>query len=147
MQNNPIQNTLLIGSKYVETLIERLDSARASVYVLMFDWRWYADDPFCDLQRINQAFIRTARRGVKIKILTNYSDIVEILSKYKIEGKKFDSKNLLHSKAVIIDRRFVIMGSHNFSQKAMTSNVETSMLFEDVGHAENLIRYFESLWL
>jgi phosphatidylserine/phosphatidylglycerophosphate/cardiolipin synthase-like enzyme len=52
----------------------------------------------------------------------------------------------LHSKVVIVDRRLVLIGSHNFSSSSMSKDYEASILIESPQIADVYYRYFTTLW-
>jgi len=56
------------------------------------------------------------------------------------------SKSLLHTKFIIIDDTILVMGSHNFSQSAFTTNFETSVIIDDSLEINDFILFFNSIW-
>lgn len=140
------KSELIIGSEYVKKVIPLLDSAKHSIYISMFIWRWYAKDPFCDMSLLNSAFVRAVRRGVKIYSVTDSGFLLDQLNALGILARKYQSSDILHTKAVVIDSEILIIGSHNFSQSAMTSNVESSTIGYDKELAVRMETYIMSLW-
>jgi phosphatidylserine/phosphatidylglycerophosphate/cardiolipin synthase-like enzyme len=137
---------LFLSSEFTQGLIDLIENADHSIYIFMFDWRWYKNDISCDVSLINQALVRAVRRGVKIHVLLNYEKIVEQLLKLNIHAKKANVKKLLHAKSIIIDERIIVIGSHNFSREAMTANVEMSVALDDAELGKRIIDYFLNLW-
>lgn len=146
MQTTDGKNKLAVGNSYAKRLVELLDKAEREIVCMMFDWRWYSADPFSDVSQINHAFVRAARRKVKIRCLTNYLEVVTELRTQGMDAKAWDSSKLMHSKSIVVDRKYVVMGSHNFTNNAMRANIETSVFLEDTEIAEGLIDYFNTLW-
>lgn len=132
----------IIGKKYPDIVIPEIDQAKTSIDIVVFDWRWY-DKDFCNpVQLFNQAIARAVRRGVKVSAVVNFGYSIQFLLDIGVDVREYKHKGTLHSKIVIIDNKHVILGSHNFSQSAFTSNVETSILlknFKDVDMLKNLI--------
>lgn len=141
-----MQNITLIGSQYPEEVGKLIDSAVCKIDILMFDWRWYRNDPFHPLQVFNQKMVRAVRRGVKIRAITNYNEVIDTLNLLGFYAKNLPVSNLMHSKLVIIDNKIVVTGSHNFTGNAFTSNFETSVIFHDEETAKKFSNYFENLW-
>lgn len=137
---------LFLSSEFTQGLIDLIESAERSIYIFMFDWRWYKNDFSCDVSLINQALVRAARRGVQVQTLLNYDVLVEQLNKLSITAKKANVKKLLHAKSIVIDEKYIVLGSHNLTKEAMTANVEMSMVVEDPESATRIIEYFKSLW-
>lgn len=146
MQTSSPQITPLIGKEYVEKVLPLIDSAMDSISILMFDWRWYVEGLGSPTQLFNQALVRAKRRGVKVECLVNSGDIMHQLSVVGITAKKINSRNLLHSKLVILDNNFVVIGSHNISSHAFEKNFETSVIIESPDLASHYKNYFNSLW-
>ena len=146
MRGTLSKNELVLSGEFTKRLIELLDDALESVYIFMFDWKWYKNDFSCDVQLINQALVRAARRGVNVQTLLNYDEIVPILTSVGINAKKYNFKHLLHAKSIVIDREIIVLGSHNLTQNALTNNVEMSLIVSDKELAARIIRYFENIW-
>lgn len=141
-----MENKTIIGGEYPETVGKLIDEARGSIDILMFDWRWYKNDPFHPLQVFNQKLVRAVRRGVKVRCVTNYAQLVETLNLLGFWAKKWPHNNLLHSKLLIIDKKIIVTGSHNLTGNAFCSNQEISNAFESEEQAKKLTDYFENIW-
>lgn len=146
MSTSILKNEVLIGLEYTKELLSRINSANKNIYIFMYDWRWYKNDFACDMSQINQALVRAVRRGVKVYAILNSSDILQTLLNLGILAKKFNNKQLMHAKAIVIDEWVTINGSHNFSESAMGLNVEISTISEDEYVAKKVITYFLSLY-
>ena len=141
-----MENQTIIGSQYPEKVGRLIDTAKNSIDILMFDWRWYKNDPSHPLQIFNQKMVRAVRRGVRIRTITNYAELVDTLNILGFYAKKWDKKSMLHSKLMIIDNEIVVSGSHNFTGNAFTANLETSVIFHEEALAQNFTNYFNNLW-
>ena len=145
MSTPTLKNEVLIGNQYPKEIISRINSAQKNIYVFMYDWRWYKNDFSCEMSLINQALVRAVRRGVKVNAILNSNEVIETLQSVGINAKKFNNKQLMHAKAVVIDEWVSIVGSHNFSESAMGLNLEISRVDEDETNAKKIIIYFLSL--
>ena len=146
MEQTISETKILIGEKYQPALIEALDQATSSIRVLMFDWRWYPFEPHSSVQRLNMAFARAVQRGVKCEALVNNLDVVAKLKEIGVDAKRFNSRDLLHSKLALIDDCLVFIGSHNFTKNAFEHNNELSLMIYDTEVGGNLSVYFKRLW-
>lgn len=54
--------------------------------------------------------------------------------------------DFVHSKMVIVDQKFVLLGSHNMTVSGIWDNYEASILVESCDIAETYRQYFEWLW-
>lgn len=136
----------IIGGQYPEKVGALVDKAVFAIDILMFDWRWYKDDVGHPLQVFNQKLVRAVRRGVKVRCITNYVELVETLNLLGFDAKKWPQSNLLHSKLLIIDKKIVVSGSHNLTGNAFCSNAETSMITDSETVAKTFCDYFENIW-
>jgi phosphatidylserine/phosphatidylglycerophosphate/cardiolipin synthase-like enzyme len=140
------KNEILLSSDFSDRVIELIDQASRSIFIFMFDWRWYKNDFSCDVSRINQALVRAVRRGVKVQTLLNYADLVETLNSLNINARRANVAKLLHAKSIVIDENIIILGSHNLTKEAMTANVEMSLVISDSDLAARIIKYFQTIW-
>ena len=141
-----LKNEIVIGSNYPTKIIPFIDQAKISLDILMFDWRWYKNDISNPVQLLNQAIVRAVRRGVKVRALTNYAELVDLLRFLNIDAKLWPKKSLLHSKCLVIDKSITVMGSHNWTNNAFTSNYETSFIQFDPDVSEQMTTYFNDIW-
>lgn len=139
-------NQLLIGREYLPVLIEAIEEARQTIDVMMFDWRWYMSDFSCDVQLLNQALVRAMRRKVKIRAYVSKGKVKPRLEKLGFIVKECSQNVLMHGKVCVIDRKIIVLGSHNWTTNAMTKNVEVSLIEESEPKAARFLAYFETLW-
>jgi len=140
------QNRTIIGAEYPKKVIPLINNAKRTILMCMFDWRWYKDDFANPVSLFNSALIRAKSRGVNIKILTNYAEVIDFVNNLGLDAKKWPEKSLLHSKFLIIDNEFCVIGSHNITMSAFTSNMETSIILTDTDDIERFSNYFKTLW-
>jgi len=136
----------IIGKEFPEKVIPLIDEAKNSIDIVVFDWRWYPNDPGSSAQLFNQALVRAARRGVKIRAIANNDEIINILKSVGIEAKKLISKKLLHCKLMIIDDETIITGSHNYTQNAFQMNLELSVILKVGDEVKRFLDFFNNLY-
>lgn len=142
---NEIQT--IIGKEFPQIVVPLIDSAKKSIKVVVFDWRWYPQDPANPVQIFNQAFVRAARRGVEIEAIANNDEIVRTLLDQGIKAKRVMLKTIIHSKLIIIDNKIVVIGSHNYTQSAFTFNQEISVVISDCSDIDKFNLFFHNLYL
>lgn len=136
----------IIGKNYPKQVIPLIESAKRSIKIVVYDWRWYENDPGNPCQLFNASIVRAKKRGVNIKACVNSEAIAKPLKENGIDVKIPISKNLIHTKFIIIDDKILIMGSHNFSQSAFTTNFETSIIQDDPLEINEFILFFHSIY-
>lgn len=136
----------IFGNNYVMKVIPLIENAQKSIKIVVYDWRWYENDPANPCQLFNSAIVRAKNRGVEVSACVNSEAIARPLRDNKIAVRIPISKNLMHSKFIIIDDEILIHGSHNFSQSAFTTNFETSTISRDFVITRDFLSFFNSLW-
>lgn len=141
------ENFLVVsGHNYPLKVIPLIDNTKNNIDIVVFDWRFYSQDPGCACQLFNQAILRAAKRGVKIRVIANNNDVINILKKAGCEAKKLQTTRLVHCKIVIIDDKIAVIGSHNFTQSAFTSNLELSIIIGEEISKEAIIAFYNHIW-
>ena len=136
----------IIGKNYPKMVIPLIDKAVNSIKIVVFDWRWYGEDPANPCQLFNASIVRACKRGVNIQACVNSNAIAQPLRENGINVKIPISKNLIHTKFLLIDDKILVMGSHNFSQAAFTTNFETSVVLDDPLQINDFVLFFNNIW-
>ena len=91
-------------------------------------------------------------RGVDVKIIVDASNTISSRSKVTflrqagIPVKIENYAGKLHSKSIIIDDKYIITGSMNFSNSGENKNDENSIIIESYRFAKYYREFFEYLW-
>ena len=147
MRSTDAKNELIIGKEYSSKVLKHIQNARSSIYILIFDWRWYSRDVSSDMSLINNAILRASQKGVVIKVFCNYASMCDQLKKLGIDAKCWTKTKLMHAKGILIDEDTLILGSHNLTQSALTLNVEVSAVLYDKDVCIQFKKYFLSFVL
>ena len=145
---------VLADGDYFPALIKLLDRSDSSIDLAMFVFK-IGKRKTSRPAKIRDALIRAAKKGVKVRVYlerSGYDDKLnksnrEVADQLTAEGVKviFESpKTTTHNKMVVIDRRYALVGSHNFTQSALKYNHELSLLVDDPELAEKLVSYMEN---
>jgi phosphatidylserine/phosphatidylglycerophosphate/cardiolipin synthase-like enzyme len=147
--------TFLANEDYFAALIPHLTHAKQEIVVSMF---LFAPGEH-ESNRANQvmaALIGAAKRGVRVELFLDQAEDEEFsteanrgvgseLRKHGI-AVRFDSPGrTTHTKLVVIDRRYVFLGSHNFTHSALRHNNEASVLIESPKLAEEALAYIKHI--
>ena len=136
----------IISKDFPKYVIPLIESALFSIDIIVFDWRFYNNDPANPVSQFNQAIARACRRNVNVRCLVQNEGVVEKLTALGCWAKKLNSKRILHTKLLIIDKKRVIMGSHNYTQNAFSSNHEASIFVVLKDEKNALVEYFNNLF-
>ena len=138
---------VIIGREYPKKVIPLLQKAEYSIDILVFDWRWYSLEPNASIQKFNNEILIAKKRGVKVRALVNNSIVPTILHLKNLQVKRVGTKTLMHVKFLIIDKKIMVLGSHNLSKNAFTINHEVSLIVDDQTSIKRCLLYFENLCL
>lgn len=136
----------IISKDFPKVVIPLLDSALYSIDIIVFDWRFYRNDPSNPVSLFNTAIARAVRRGVAVRCLVQNDGVVENLKTLGCDARKLNSKRILHTKLLIVDKKRVIIGSHNYTQNAFSSNHEASIFVVLSEEKNALVEYFNNLF-
>ena len=101
---------------------------------------------------LSNALIKAKQRGVDVKIILDATNVHSTKSKVKalrnagvlLKIENFAGK--IHSKSIIIDDKYVIVGSMNFTNSGENKNDENSLIIEDTRFAKHYKGFFEYIW-
>lgn len=133
--------TILADKDYFPALIKIIDNAREEIFISIFSFKaGVHKNSYPD--KLAAHLGRAAKRGVAVNVILEMSgrtseelDVQNRRTKKLLEDRGvivyLDSpRKKTHTKLVVVDRRLVILGSHNFTQSAFKYNNEISVLME-----------------
>lgn len=130
---------------YGPAALSIIGDAQDTLYVI--EYVIYDDGVVADLL---DAMEEAHARGVEVRVLADEESAstaaaIDTLVAAGVDAKLDSAGTTTHNKLILADDQ-VLVGSHNFSDNAMTENHEASLLIEDATVAEYYERYFQSLW-
>ena len=129
--------------KTTNSIINRIKSAKEYIYIPTF---------LITDKNITNELISALNRGVDIKIIMDANSTSTLHTKYEDLRKrgiqlKFEIfAGKMHTKTMIIDNEYVIMGSMNFSNSGNKYNDENTVIIENSELAKFYKNYFKYLW-
>jgi len=145
------------GGEYPDILVLILDCAAHTIEVFQYAWIWYRHSPRRRAHKIGLAVCGAARRGVKVRVILNRESEKNYLTKKNTEtATELGRSGALvkmgmagvadHAKFWIIDKKLLIVTSHNLSTRSCTSNSELGVAIESELAARDAMVYFEKMW-
>jgi competence ComEA-like helix-hairpin-helix protein len=145
----------LADSEYYEVLTAVINNARERIDLAMFLFKT-TDSPRNRPAKLLDRLIAAHRRGVEVRVFLENSGYDEGINE---ENRKvanrlrkhgiavvFDSpRTTSHVKMVVVDRRYLIVGSHNLTHSALADNREFSLLVDNQDLARQAMAYLQSL--
>jgi len=137
---SPYTDNLVISPSYSRAKFEKLFSAAESSIQMYF--QYFQDD---DLE---EEFLQAIDRWVKVEAIVSSSyaekdtDEVKILEQKGVSIKYMD-KPKMHAKAILIDKKYLFVGSINFSSYSLDSNREMGILIKNPEIISKFLEVFE----
>lgn len=145
---------------YLEAVLPLLGKARKEIVISLYLME--ANDeagPHHPVNRLLEALLQASTRGVRVRICLNTRFRTRERSEVA-QGKYFErllergaeiftllTNRRLHDKLIVIDQRFVVEGSMNWSVSALTSNYESVSIIDSRAHAERKLKRLALLML
>jgi len=124
-------------------VIPAINSAQKSIDISMF---------FFTEKHISYALLKAKERGVKVRIIldaisaTNKFSQHEFLRKEGIPVKVENWGGKMHMKTAVIDNKYLIIGSMNWTSSAQYHNDENTLIIQNSALSEKFEKHFNMLW-
>lgn len=155
MMTRPGEIRILPDREYYDELLYAIRRAEYDIFVSMFIFK-VTDSPANRPAAILNELILAGERGVRVRVLLERSDYDEDLTSENMQTAtmlkrknievSFDSpQTTTHTKAVVIDERYVFIGSHNLTHAALAHNHELSLLLDNRDLAAEVLNYLKTI--
>ncbi|MBL7131129.1 MAG: hypothetical protein ISS45_06985, partial [Candidatus Omnitrophica bacterium] len=146
----------ICNRKYFSQVRSLISEAEQSIYVVLYLARYYQKYTDSSSNRLIKELISAAQRGVDVRVILEQSDwneknteenkaTAKILSEGGVKVWLDDFKKTSHNKLIIIDGRYVVIGSTNWSYYALDKNNESSVLIDSPELSDVFKKYFEKV--
>ena len=150
----------LSNREYFSAAQKAISQAKKSILLVMYRISFNKEDKNSEVSRLMDELVKAKLRGVGVKVILDYQkddynsfaggDNSEAFNFLKDNGIEvyFDSVgSYTHTKAMVIDGRIIISGSHNWTDAALTRSNETSFLIDSPELAGRLLDEFSRIKL
>ena len=138
------------------TVKAEIDRARKSVTACLYLFSLYPDDSGSLPFQLADALVAARGRGVRVEVLLNGApdssegegplssvgrnrEAYEFLKTRGVDVSFSSGPVVVHAKAVVVDEEVVILGSSNWTEAAMTQNVEANILVRNPDVARQIL--------
>ena len=146
---------LLMDRDYFTALLDGVDRARSEISLSAYLFRTIENANGYP-EAVLKSLVAAAKRGVRVEVVLergqdtgdlnrNNAETAERLKRGGIRVCMDAPDRVTHTKLVVIDRRYLLIGSHNLTQSALKYNHEASVWIDSAPLAEEVLRYMESL--
>ena len=144
----PIPNRL-----YYPAVHELLKQAEKSIYIVIFEMFYYRKYPESLENQLVHDLIDAHKRGVNVEVILEQGTFGRIARRNRREGGfmlsqagvkvYFDSlTTTTHNKLIIVDERYTVIGSTNWSYYGLEKNNEASVLIDSIPVAKFFLEEF-----
>lgn len=131
------------SNTYEKAIKPLIQNAKHSIYIPIF---------YLTHEELSKELIKASKKGVEVKIILDASAARNKYSmhhKLREEGIAVKVENFggkMHAKSMIVDSRYFIAGSMNFTKAGNTLNDENTLLIDNPLLAKAYETYFFELW-
>ncbi len=136
----------IFGKEFVNKVSGMLANALDSIDIIVYEWKFDDKDKVSAIGLFNEAIFKAVNRGVKVRVITTSNKTKALLEKEGVMCKVLTTNKTLHTKILILDRFHIVLGSHNYTERAFTENYELSVYFVCSDFENKYVQYFENLW-
>lgn len=126
-----------------DAVVSAMNQANESIDIAMY---------YLSSAPIAHAIVRAKLRDVRIRLVLDQGQEIESASKsgyligHGLEVRYHLGFGLMHNKFAIIDRKYLITGSFNWTQTAQERNEENMLILQDQAVISQYQQRFEYLW-
>ncbi len=155
----PADVVSLNNQEYFSTAQKVISQAKKSIFIVMYLISYNKEDKSSKVTQLMDELAKAKLRGVEVKVILDYQSSYSFpANQSNYEAHRFLKDNGIqvyfdgavvytHNKAIVIDKRIVISGSHNWSDAALDRNNETSFLINSPKLAKQLLDEFSRIKL
>lgn len=145
---------LIAPGAYAEAAQKEIDAAAQSVRVYLYLLGYQPAKPQSGPSRLADALIRAADRGVEVSVLLDAGQPFDEQEKNQRAARYLKDRGVavafvegraLHAKALVVDKKTLLLGSSNWTTAAFENNAEADVLFRSTAAAAALISRMDAL--
>lgn len=137
---------LLFDSAFIRTATDRIKTAKKSIYICAYAWRWYENAPEKLIQKFNYEVARAAALGLDIRAILDQRTQATLIKGYGINTRVYPTDRALHTKAILVDDNCLLIGSHNLTERGTAENYEISVAISEPNSCLLFKEYFLRMW-
>ncbi len=147
---------LVLNDQYFQVAKKMIQEAKHSIQVMMFEMGYYDEHPDSPSNLLIKELISAKKRGVKVAVILEVKEGEDratvqnrhtgtILSEGGVEVIYDSLSKTTHAKLTVVDGKWSLLGSTNWTYHALTDNNEASVLIRSKEVAKGLADYFNQV--
>lgn len=147
-QTSPSARTteIILDNSYAKKAKNFIESAVSEIRLCAYAWRWYDSEPELEIQQFNLELLKACQRNLQVRILVDTEAMSKRFNDLGFQTRAVQNTRMLHTKAIAIDHKTLIIGSHNLTKRANSDNYELSVAIQEFEPVEQFINYFDRIW-
>lgn len=148
---------LLIDEKFLRAVMELMKAAKKEVLIVAYLISLPRLERSDKAAMLCEELVNARKRGCKCKVILNYTsppnravednkEAARWMGLNGVEFKYVARNRTVHAKMIIIDGVTLVIGSHNWSQRALERNAEASIEVSDDPVVKEARNWFLRIW-
>jgi len=149
---------ILTDNEFLPTARALIESATRSIDISTFKAEITTKPRGLALLHFFKALLLRAKAGVKVRFLINWNQerrscpktnlyVITELKKSNVDIRHLKNNRCCHAKAIIVDNKKMIIGSHNLSVKSCHNNFEVSYIVSSPDEVDSLSSVFNNSFM
>lgn len=141
---------------YVPNMIKLFDNAQKTIHAVIYQTRYYEDYPDGTNRKMYKALFRAVERGVEVIIIADQSSwnpsstmsnakFGDFMEEHGVRVYFEPEDKTTHSKIVVVDSLYSVVGSTNWSFYALDRNDESAVIVKSERLAADYDDFFGTL--
>jgi len=147
----------IINGNYSKIVIPLIKNVKTNFDIVMYQWGYYPYRAKTDIQNLNYEIKAAAKRGVSMRailhpgnpmdhLMQKNAQMASFLTAWGAQVKFGKRGGCTHAKMILLDKTIAILGSHNLSQRSLSTNVEVGIVIEGSWEIREFQEYFNFIW-
>jgi len=147
----------ILTNDYLAAVCDTVRFARVSCFIAAYQLKLAGSWRSAGIRQLVDLMAKARARGADVRVILNGTDPIKgsrianahaarELKKLEIPTRRPERNITMHSKMIVVDGLYTILGSHNLSHNSLFRNLETSIWIKDARVANDAGVIFKLWW-
>lgn len=148
---------ILADKEFIKMAIKLVKEAKSSIDISTFKAELAHNPRGLCVAPFWETLFDKSGVSLKVRMLINWNEkrhsvpktnilVMKKLKAVNADVRMLHNNRCCHSKLIIIDKKILLMGSHNLSTKSCTENFENSIMIEDKKAVQDILNIYDTLF-